>query len=156
MAFEAEDSVEDPEFKPLTAEEARRWRQNQPVVSPWRIVMWQGLAGVVIALLAGAWGGSATALSVAYGAFAVVFPAALMVRGLHRQRAVVQGHAVMLGFVVWELVKIVLTVALLLAAPTVVSSLSWLALVLGFVVAMKVYWVAAWLYARRVPRRRTN
>jgi ATP synthase protein I len=42
-----------------------------------------------------------------------------------------------------------LTVALLLAAPKVVSPLNWLALVAGFVVTMKVYWVAAWLHSRR-------
>jgi ATP synthase protein I len=33
-------------------------------------------------------------------------------------------------------------VALLVVAPKVVSDLSWLALVAGFVVTMKVYWLA--------------
>jgi ATP synthase protein I len=46
---------------------------------------------------------------------------------------------------VWELVKIALTVVILLAAPKLVPHLSWLALLAGFVVTMKVYWVAAWL-----------
>jgi ATP synthase protein I len=40
-------------------------------------------------------------------------------------------------------------VALLLAAPKLVPSLNWLALVAGFVVTMKVYWVAAWLQSKR-------
>jgi ATP synthase protein I len=35
----------------------------------------------------------------------------------------------MLGFFVWELVKIVLTIAMLFAAPKWVSDLNWLALV---------------------------
>jgi ATP synthase protein I len=35
-----------------------------------------------------------------------------------------------------------LTVALLLVAPKVISNLSWLALVAGFVVTIKVYWLA--------------
>ena len=37
--------------------------------------------------------------------------------------------------------KKTLPVALLLVAPKVVAGLSWLALVAGFVVTMKVYWV---------------
>jgi ATP synthase protein I len=35
-----------------------------------------------------------------------------------------------------------LTVALLLVAPKVVADLSWFALVAGFVVTIKVYWLA--------------
>ena len=72
-----------------------------------------------------------------------------MARGLQRQRAVAEPVAAMLGFVIWESVKVVLTVAMLLAAPKLVSPISWLALVAGFVVTMKVYWVAAWLHSRR-------
>ena len=54
-----------------------------------------------------------------------------------------------MGFFVWELVKIVLTVAMLLAAPRLVSQLNWLALLAGFVVTMKVYWVVMWLHLVR-------
>jgi ATP synthase protein I len=143
------DGVFDAEFKPLTAEEARQWRSAHPAISPWWVVVWQLVAGAVLALVAGLWGGKVVGVSAAYGALAVVFPAALMVRGLQRQRAVAQPGAAMLGFVIWESVKVVLTVAMLLAAPKVVSPLNWLALVAGFVVTMKVYWVAAWLHSRR-------
>ena len=38
--------------------------------------------------------------------------------------------------------KIVLTIALLVAAPRVVPGLNWLALVAGLVITMKTYWVA--------------
>ncbi len=48
----------------------------------------------------------------------------------------------MLGFVGWEAAKIVLTIALLVAAPRVVPDLNWLALVAGLVITMKTYWVA--------------
>lgn len=143
------DGLFDAEFKPMTAEEARQWRSAHPVVSPWWVIVWQLVAGVVLAVLAALWAGKAAGISAFYGSLAVVFPAALMVRGLQRQRAVAQPGAAMLGFVIWESVKVVLTVALLLAAPKVVSPLNWLALVAGFVVTMKVYWVAAWLHSRR-------
>jgi len=143
------DGLFDAEFKPMTAEEARQWRSAHPAVSPWWVIVWQLVVGVVVSVLAALWAGSAAGVSAVYGSLAVVFPAALMVRGLQRQRAVAQPSAAMLGFVIWELVKVVLTVALLLVAPKVVSPLSWLALVVGFVVTMKVYWVAAWLHSRR-------
>lgn len=143
------DGLFDAEFKPLTAEEVQQWRSAHPAISPWWVVVWQLVAGVVLALLAGWWGGEVVGISAAYGALAVVFPAALMVRGLQRQRAVTQPGAAMMGFVIWESVKVALTVAMLLLAPKVVSPLNWLALVAGFVVTMKVYWVAAWLHSRR-------
>ena len=46
------------------------------------------------------------------------------------------------GFFLWELVKIGLTVAMLAAAPQMMSEVSWPALLVGLVVTMKVYWVA--------------
>ena len=145
------DAAAETDFKPLSAEEARLWRGRNPALSPWRIVAWQAVAGGLVALLAWLLSGRAEiAGSVGYGALAVVLPAALLARGLSRQ-AGAAGSA-LAGFFVWELVKIALTVAMLLAAPKLVPHLSWLALLAGFVVAMKVYWVAVWLHpARRKP-----
>jgi ATP synthase protein I len=143
------DGVFDAEFKPMTADEAKQWRSAHPAISPWRIVVWQFAIGVVLALVVGFVVGPVAGISTIYGALAVVLPAALMVRGLLRQRAVVQPGAAMLGFVIWESVKVALTVVLLLLAPKVIFSLNWLALVAGFVVTMKVYWVAAWLHSRQ-------
>jgi ATP synthase protein I len=46
------------------------------------------------------------------------------------------------GFMVWEMVKIASTIALLAAGPKLVSDLSWPAMLVGLILAMKVYWVA--------------
>ncbi len=148
---EDEDAAALAEFKPLSAEEARLWRSRQIPLSPWRIVAWQLVAGVLASLVAWLLSGRAEiAGSVAYGALSVVVPAAVLVRGMSR-RAGAAGAA-LASFFVWELVKIALTVAMLLAAPRLVPHLSWLALLAGLVVAMKVYWVAMWLHsARRTP-----
>jgi ATP synthase protein I len=141
------------EFKPLSAEEARLWREQHPVLSPWRIVAWQAVAGIVVAGLVWLVSGRPAAVSALYGALAVVVPASVMARALSR-RSGVAGVA-LAGFFVWELVKIVLTVAMLVAAPKLVPQLSWLAMLTGFVVAMKVYWVAVWLHParRQAPKR---
>jgi len=106
----------------------------------------QAVVGLLVALAAWALTGQPRmGWSAAYGALAVLIPAALFARGLSRQKAVADGNAAMLGFFVWELVKIALTVAMLFAAPRLIGDLSWLALLAGFVVTMKVYWLAMWL-----------
>jgi len=152
---DAVDDGHEPEFKPLTAEQARTWRQNNPMSSPWRVLFLQAGVGALLALLTG-WvtGEFRLAASVAWGSVAVVVPAVVFVRALSRQMRKTQPGAALVGLFVWELVKIVLTVALLLVAPKVISDLSWLALVAGFVVTMKVYWLAmalGWMQRKSKP-----
>jgi ATP synthase protein I len=133
-------------FKPLTHEEAQKIRALNPAVSVWMVLAGQAVVGLLVAALAwGLTGQSRMGWSAAYGALAVVIPAVLFARGLSRQKSAAHGNAALLGFFVWELVKIALTVAMLFAAPRLVTDLSWLALLAGFVVTMKVYWVAMWL-----------
>ena len=153
-----EDSVNEDlesEFKPLTAEQAQAWRQQNPMASPWRVLWLQVLVGGLVAVLTGWFSGqSRLASSVAWGAVAVVIPAVVFVRALSRQMRRQQAGSALVGLFVWELVKIILTVALLLVAPKVVSDLSWLALVAGFVVTMKVYWLAmalGWMQRKSKP-----
>ena len=144
-----EDAAAQAEFKPLSAEEARLWReQHPPALSPWRIVAWQAVLGGLGAGLT--WlvsGRGELAGSVLYGALSVVVPASVLARAMSRQAGA--AGAALAGFFVWELVKIVLTVAMLVAAPKLVPGLSWPAMLAGFVVAMKVYWVAMWLHPAR-------
>jgi ATP synthase protein I len=150
FADEADEAAQ-AEFKPLSAEEAQQWRLRNPMVSPWRIVVWQLVVGASLAFLT--WlvsGRSEWALSMLYGSMAVVVPASVMARALSRQTGV--AGAALVSFFVWELVKIVLTVALLMIAPKLLPRLNWLALLAGFVVAMKVYWFAAWRQTRHLKR----
>jgi ATP synthase protein I len=156
--WDGEDSaneVFETDFKPLTAEQAQAWRQQHPMASPWRVVLLQVLVGGLMAALTG-WvsGQLRLAASVAWGVVAVVIPAVVFVRALSRQMRMRQAGSALVGLFVWELVKIVLTVALLLVAPKVISDLSWLALVAGFVVTMKVYWLAmalGWMQRKSKP-----
>ena len=101
------------------------------------------LVGVLAALVAwGFTGRQAVGWSAGYGALAVVIPAALFARGLMSRVSSINPGAAVFGFFLWEMVKIALTVAMLFAAPRVVESLSWPAMLAGLVVTMKVYWVA--------------
>ncbi|MBG6072353.1 F0F1-type ATP synthase assembly protein I [Polaromonas sp. CG_9.7] len=111
------------------------------------------MVGLVVAALAWVLTGQARmGWSAGYGALAVIIPAALFARGLSRQKSAMHGNAALAGFFVWEMVKIALTVAMLFAAPRLVEGLNWLALLAGFVVTMKVYWVAMWFGPARKTR----
>jgi ATP synthase protein I len=134
---------DEPDFKPLTAEQAVRVRALNPSVSPWRVIAGQGLVGVLVAGATWALTGRQNAgWSAGYGALAVVIPAALFARGLTGRVSALNPGAAVFGFLLWEMVKIALTVAMLVAAPRLVAGLSWPAMLVGLVVTMKVYWVA--------------
>jgi ATP synthase protein I len=140
---EAEKALDELRFKPLSAEQAQAWRQHHFVLSPWRVVFWQVLVGCVLGLLA--WwitGRFSAGVSAVYGALVVVIPAALFARGLTGGFAATGVPGAVLGFFIWEAVKLMVGVVMLVMAPRVVSELSWPALLVGLVVTMKVYWLA--------------
>jgi len=130
-------------FEPLTAQQAAELRKRQPLLSVWRVVGFQALLGLLVAWLVWLVSGRMSAVySAGYGALAVIIPAALFARGLTSRVASANVGAAVFGFFLWEMVKIGLTVAMLLAAPRLVIDLSWPAMLVGLVVTMKVYWVA--------------
>lgn len=140
--------------KPLSAEEARKLREQHPPVSPWWVVGGQAAVGLLAA--AAAWfftGKASVGWSAGYGALAVMIPAAVFARGLTGRFSSLNAGTAAFGFLLWEMVKIALTVAMLIAAPRLVQGLSWPALLVGLVLAMKVYWVALAFAPKRVPPR---
>src|SRR6218665_3360338 len=142
-ATEAEES----DFEPLTAQQAQEWRKHQAPLSVWRLLAGQGPGGKLGGPLGpGGAGRGRGGWSAACGALAVVLPAALFARAVLRPKAGVDPRAVLLGFVGWELAKIMLTLALLAAAAQWVPGLSWVALLGGMASAMKMYWVALWVW----------
>lgn len=140
--FDADESDE-PAFKRLSAEEAQALRELQPAVSPWRIVGLQVTVALLVAGLAWAFTGrSAAAWSAGYGGLAVVIPAVLFARGLMSQFSSINAATAGFGFFVWEAIKIAVSVGMLSAAPQLVADLDWLAMLIGLIVTLKVYWVA--------------
>ncbi|WP_296444231.1 ATP synthase subunit I [Rhodoferax sp. UBA5149] len=147
------DESEALEFKRLTAEEAQALRELYPSVSPWWIVSWQMVVGLLVALAAwGFTGRSSAGWSAGYGALAVVIPAVLFARGLMSQFSSINAATAGFGFFVWEAIKIAVSVGMLAAAPQLVPGLDWLAMLIGLIVTLKVYWLA--LLMR--PKRTTN
>jgi ATP synthase protein I len=127
-----------------TAEQAAQLREKSPSVSPWRVIVWQLAAGVLIAAVA--WlisGERVVAVSALYGALTVALPAAVLARGLTSPLGRLNAVSSAMSFMVWEMVKIALSVAMFFAAPVLVPGLNWPALLVGLILTMKVYWLAA-------------
>ena len=150
------DAPESEAFKPLSAEQARRLREQNPSVPPWKVVLGQGVMGIMVALFAWILTDSrSVAWSAAYGALTVVLPAAIFARGLTGRLASLNAATAVFGFFLWEMVKLALTVAMLIAAPKLVVALSWPAMLVGLALTMKVYWVAL-LFAPKNKQRQVG
>ena len=136
------EDLEDKGFKSLTAQEAQALRERDPALSPWWIVGLQCVAGLLAALVAWSVSGAAAGWSAAYGALAVIIPAALFARGLMSRFSSLHVATATFGFFLWEAVKMAVSIAMLAAAPRLIENLSWLALMAGLVVTLKMYWLA--------------
>jgi ATP synthase protein I len=134
-------------FKALRREEARELAAKDPhAVNPWRVIAVQIVVGSGVALLAGvATGRMEVFWSALYGAGVVVVPGALMARGMTSPLSSMSLVGSAVSFMLWQGVKIAVSVVLLILAVRIVQPLVWPALLAGLVVCIKVYWVAlAW------------
>ncbi|HEY0250268.1 MAG TPA: ATP synthase subunit I [Kofleriaceae bacterium] len=95
---------------------------------------------LVVAVVAGLIGGVDAAFSALLGGLACVVPSALFaVRlALDLRRP---GGATGYGFFVGEFAKLALTVLMLFGIATVYRDLNWLALIVGFIAALKSYFL---------------
>lgn len=129
--------------RPLTRAEAQALRAKEPPLSPWRVLGVQVLVGVLASALIGlVFGSSSLMWSALYGAATVVVPGALMARGMTSRLSGMSPGVSAVSFMLWEMVKIAVSVVMLLLASKIVQPLSWPALLAGLVLCMKVYWFA--------------
>jgi ATP synthase protein I len=103
-----------------------------------RLVLLQLATTVIAGLIAGLMGGMPALYSALLGGLCCVIPNALFALRLFAsvQR---EGSANPMTFFIGEFIKIALTVALLGAIAWMYRDLNWLALIAGFVVALKSY-----------------
>jgi ATP synthase protein I len=138
-----DDQDEEQTFRPLTRAEAQALRERQPQVPAWWVVAAQAAVGGGVSALA--WlmtGERAVFASALYGAAVVVVPGALMARGMSSRISSVSPGASAVSFMLWEMVKIAVSVLMLVLAPKIVQPLSWPALLASLVVCMHVYLLA--------------
>jgi ATP synthase protein I len=152
LAPDTENEEEASSFTPLTAEQAQALRKLNPSISPWWVVAGQILVGVLVTLASwGVTGKPTFAWSTGFGALAVVLPSAIFARGVTGRFAAASIGNSLMSLFVWEMVKIVMTVAVMFAAHRMVVNLSWPAMLVGLVVTMKVYWVVLRFGSKAAP-----
>jgi len=137
------DEEEEAAVRPLTREQAQALRERQPQVPAWWVVAAQAAVGGVVALVVWALTADRMALgSALYGAAVVVVPGALMARGMSSRLSGMSPGASAVSFMLWEMVKIGVSVLMLVLAPKIVQPLSWPALLVTLVLCMQVYLLA--------------
>ena len=138
-----DDAEDEAGFQPLTREQAQALRDRQPQVPAWWVVAAQAVVGAAVAMLAWLIAGDRTlGVSALYGAAVVVVPGALMARGMSSRLSSMSPSASAVSFMLWEMVKIAVSVLMLVLAPQIVQPLSWPALLVSLVVCMNVYLLA--------------
>lgn len=138
-----EDDTAKRAYRPLTHEEAQALKGKTRAVSPWRVIAVQSAMGVVVAALS--WlltRRMEVAWSALYGCATVVVPGVLMARGMTSRISSMSPGTSAVSFMLWEMVKIAVSVVMLMLANRIVQPLSWPALLVSLVVCMKVYWLA--------------
>jgi ATP synthase protein I len=103
-----------------------------------RIVSLQLMATVVAGVIAALLGGWSAMFSAVLGGLCCVVPNGIMAVRLFANTHRV-GGASPATFFIWEFIKIALTLALLGATAWLYRDLNWLALLAGFIVALKSY-----------------
>lgn len=103
-----------------------------------RLVSLQLIATAVVGVLAALLGGGPAAFSAVLGGICCVVPNAIMAVRLFAGTKK-PGGANPATFFIWEFIKLALTVALLWLTVSLYHDLNWLALLAGFIVALKSY-----------------
>ena len=138
-----DDREDEAPVRTLTRAEAQDLRERKPQVPAWWVVAAQAAVGLLVALLAGfVSDNSAVGVSALYGAAVVVVPGALMARGMSSRISSMSPGASAVSFMLWEMVKIAVSVLMLMLAPRIVQPLSWPALLVSLVICMNVYLLA--------------
>ena len=102
-----------------------------------RVILLQLAATIVAGLVAGLMGGIPALFSALLGGLCCVVPNSLFALRLFANAK--KGDANPISFFIGEFIKIALTVALLGAIAWLYHGLNWLALIVGFIVALKSY-----------------
>ena len=113
-----------------------------------KAIAFQLVVTLVVAMMAAMLGGAHAAASAALGGLACVLPSALFAWRLSIEMRR-PGGATVHGFFVGEFMKLAATVVLLFVVASVYRDLNWLALLVGFIAALKSYFLL-FLFGQRL------
>jgi len=103
-----------------------------------RIILLQLATSIIVALIAAWLGGEAAGISSILAGMSCVLPNVIFAYGLHLsdRKAPTAGPA---PLYIWEFVKIILTITLMVAVFWLYQDVNWLAFLVSFVVVLKSY-----------------
>ncbi|MDQ2734207.1 MAG: ATP synthase subunit I [Pseudomonadota bacterium] len=131
---------EEPPVRRWSRSEAEDLARRQPALSPWWVVVSQIVVGGMAAMTLGLASGSVlVAQSAFYGAAVVALPGALMARGATSRLGLISPLTSAVSMMVWAMVKLAASVAMLVLAPRIVPGLSWPAMLATLVLCMQTY-----------------
>ena len=134
-----DDEIEPP-VRRLSRAEAADLAARQPAISPWRVVAYQVLVGLAIAVLVQLVTGDVLLMASAlYGAAVVAVPGALMARGATSRLGLISPLTSTVSMMGWATVKIVVSVVMLALASRIVPGLHWPVMLATLVVCMQTY-----------------
>ncbi len=134
---------------PWTREQVMAFRLAEPSVTVWKVVFSQVLVGLLLTFVVWLIGAKASnVVSLGYGALCVVLPSSVFARGITSKWSSLNPGAGVTGFFLWEFVKVLMTIVMLLMSQSWVDDLSWPMMVLGLIITMKVYWLS-FLWGRK-------
>lgn len=138
-----DDREDEAPVRSLTRAEAQELRERKPQVPAWWVVAAQAVVGGLVAMLAWlAFDDPAVWVSALYGAAVGVVPGALMARGMSSRLSSMSPAGSAVSFMLWETVKIVVSVLMLALAPKIVQPLSWPAMLVSLMICLNVYLLA--------------
>ena len=141
---------EEEQIVPLTAKQVQALRAKHQPMPLWIPLLAQSAVATLAMLVGLLMRLPANVLtSMLYGALSCLIPAVLCTAGYLRMTARISklpqktaSGAGCLTIFVWEGIKIFLSTLMLLVAPRCVDRLSWLAMLVVFIIAVKGYWLA--------------
>ncbi len=144
------------EIVPLDAQQAQALEAAQPQLSSWHAIIVQALVGLLLVLLATLSQRQACGSSALAGVLAVCLPQLLLVAMVGRKTGQFPALVWLSRLLMWEIVKWVLTLAILLAAAKLVHGVSWPVLLATFIITIKAGWVSVLLQQLTVKKQSTG
>lgn len=144
------------EIVPLDAQQAQALEAAQPRLSSWHGWLAQVLLGVALVLLAALAQRQSWAASALMGVLAVCLPQLVLVAMVGQKTGQFPAPVWLSRLLMWELVKWVLTLAILLAAAKWVRDVSWLVLLATFIITIKAGWVSVLIQLLAVKKQSTG
>ena len=137
---QTQQAEQDASFIPLNRQQAQALQARLGALCLSCALLWQGLLAAFLVLGVGFFGGAVYGSSALAGVLLAWLPQCLLVLGVGRQIGQMAAPAWLLQLFIWEALKWVLTLVLMVLVAIWIRDVSWWALLLAFIFTLKAGW----------------